>query len=70
MNIFAERIKTLRKEHKLSQKQLGEIIGISKCGIWEIEQGENKTNLDRIMVLADYFDVSWIISAEEPIIPN
>jgi transcriptional regulator with XRE-family HTH domain len=58
MNIFSERIKQLRNKNNLTRKQLGDIIGVTEMAIKEIEYGHNKTNLDRIMVLADYFNVS------------
>jgi transcriptional regulator with XRE-family HTH domain len=58
MNIFAERLKALRKNSKLNRKQLGEIIGVTEMAVKEIEYGNNKTTLDKTNILADYFGVS------------
>ena len=55
--IFANRIVELRKESKLTQKDLGLAIGLSRDVIHNIERGIS-TNLDYLIPLADYFKVS------------
>jgi len=54
-----EIIKKLRKERKLTQEQLGEIIGVQKSAIAKYEKGRVE-NLKRASIekLAAYFDVS------------
>jgi len=55
---FPDRLKELRKQKNLSQKALGEIIGLSRRGVQNYELGTNKPTSDVLSKLADYFDVS------------
>lgn len=57
-NIFAERIYLLRKEAGLSQKQLGEILGLSNKAICTMEGGSRGTTIEKLVLLAKYFHVS------------
>ncbi|WP_324825115.1 helix-turn-helix transcriptional regulator [Sinanaerobacter sp. ZZT-01] len=57
-NLFIQRLIFLRKEHNLSQAQLGEIINLSKQGVNEIEKGRTTTRIDKLAIIADYFNVS------------
>ena len=56
--ILSERVYQLRKEKRLSQKQLGAILGISNHAISMIESGERGTSIERLVLLAEYFHVS------------
>ncbi|MCL1919179.1 MAG: helix-turn-helix domain-containing protein [Peptococcaceae bacterium] len=58
MSSFPDRLKELRKQKNLSQKALGEIIGLSKRGIQNYESGINNPTSEVLSKLADYFDVS------------
>lgn len=58
MNVFAIRLKEIRKEKGLTQKQLASEIGASERGIQQYELGERKPAYDALITLADYFDVS------------
>jgi len=60
MNIekFSDRVKELRIERSMSQKELGEIIGVSYGAVSDIERNRRSTLLSNAVVLADYFDVS------------
>ena len=55
---FASRIKALRKQKKLSQEQLGAVIGVSKYAVYLYEKGTNFPDARGLVALADYFDVS------------
>ena len=55
---FSDRLKELRKQKKLSQKALGELIGLSERGIQNYELGTNSPTSDIIIKLANYFNVS------------
>jgi transcriptional regulator with XRE-family HTH domain len=53
------RIKELRQEKKVSQKELSEIIGISSSQLYYFENGERKPRDEKVWEkLANYFDVS------------
>ena len=56
--LFSERIRQLRLQHKLNQTQLGEIAGISQFAVSKIEKGERAASIEVLCALADYFDVS------------
>ncbi|MBS1974671.1 MAG: helix-turn-helix transcriptional regulator [Bacteroidetes bacterium] len=53
-------ILALRKEKKLSQRQIGDLLGVKRSFIGNIESPNNraKYNVRHINILADYFDLS------------
>ncbi|MGX9931996.1 helix-turn-helix transcriptional regulator [Virgibacillus salarius] len=53
-----KRLKELRKQKKLTQKELGEIINVSKVSISGYESGDRTPDTDNLKRLADYFGVS------------
>lgn len=55
---FCEKIKLLRDDAKITQKQLGEFVNLSKQAINDIEKGRHATTIEKIGKLADYFNVS------------
>jgi len=58
MTIVSERLKQLRKEYKLSQKQVAEILGISESGYGYYEQGRNEPSIEMLNKLADRYNVT------------
>ena len=58
MKNFSEQLKALRNERGLTQKQLGEVTGLSARGIQDYELEQRKPGLDALIALADFFDVS------------
>lgn len=58
MSKFSERLKELRKENGLSQDQLAKAVGLTHTaiGLWELEK--RIPNLDAVIALAKYFNVS------------
>lgn len=57
-NIFGQRILELRKAAGLTQKQLGEIVGLSMQAINDIEKGRRETTFTKAILLARYFDTT------------
>ena len=55
---FKDVIKQLRKEKKLKQSDLAEILNVDRTAVGKWEQGKNKPNADTLLVIADYFGVS------------
>ena len=51
MNFFTDRLKTLRKEKKLTQKELAEQIGIKQNSYSDWETGKNEPSLENIVKL-------------------
>lgn len=55
---FCTRLKELRKEKKLTQTQVGKILGYGYTAIANYESGRNEPNLRDIIKLANIFQVS------------
>jgi len=49
MDILGRMIKTARKERKLTQEQLGELIGVKKAQISKLESSANSATIDTII---------------------
>ncbi len=58
MKDFSEILKELRSERKISQKALGELLGITDRNIRFYENGSHRPDFDGLLLLADYFQVS------------
>lgn len=58
MNTLGEKIRQLRKERKLSQTQLAEILSTSQdtVSLWEI--GKSVPDVNTIISMCRYFEVS------------
>lgn len=51
------RIKHLRKEHQISQLELGNIVGLSANQIGRIERAEGNPTIKTLYLIADYYNV-------------
>ena len=58
MQFFSKRVFELRKQRGLKQKELGEAVGLSYKSISTIESGTNSTTIEKLVALADFFQVS------------
>lgn len=58
MNKFAERLKELREDRNLSELQLAKELKISQATINRWEHGLRIPNLEMLVILAKYFNVS------------
>jgi transcriptional regulator with XRE-family HTH domain len=56
--MFSQRLKKLRNERRLYQKDLAEFLGITTSAYGFYEQGKRQPDQDTLNKLADYFDVS------------
>ena len=57
-NSFSRIITLLRKEHKLSQKQVASDLNISQALLSHYEKGVRECGLDFVLKVADYYNVS------------
>lgn len=55
---LAENIKTFRKERKMTQEQLAEVMGVTVGAVYKWESGQSNPDLDLIIELADLFEIS------------
>ncbi len=58
MNIVGERLKSLRRSVKHSQKQLSKALGITQSGVNRYENNQSEASYHTLLLYADYFDVS------------
>ena len=49
LDLLGDAVKRTRKERKLTQQQLGEIVGVKKAQISKIENGLNNVTINTIM---------------------
>ncbi len=57
-NQFGKKLKELRIEKNLSQRKLGEILSVCNQTVSFWESGNREPDLDAIIKIADFFDVS------------
>lgn len=55
---FSIRLKELRTSQKLTQKQVYSAVGMSALGYQRYEYGEREPAYQKLLALADFFDVS------------
>lgn len=57
-NVFGTRLREKRKEKKLTQKQLAELIGAKHNSVSDWERGDNKPDPDTIERICEVLDIS------------
>ena len=55
---LSENIRTLRKEHDMTQEQLAEVLNVTAGAVYKWESGQSVPELGTIVELADLFDTS------------
>jgi transcriptional regulator with XRE-family HTH domain len=55
---FSQRIKNLRIESGMTQAEFGMMFNLSKQSINDIENCRNVTSIEKLIAIADHFDVS------------
>lgn len=58
MRDFANRLQRLREEKRMKRVVLSELCGLHRDAIRRYERGEQKPDVDSLILIADYFDVS------------
>ena len=68
MVLFSTRLKELRKEVGLTQKQLGEMVGVTKVSICCYENGTRTPTLDTLIDLANSLgvDLAYLLGVDCP----
>lgn len=57
-NLFSKRLVSLRKEKKLTQYDLAELLGFSRGQIGNYEQGTREPDQNTLLKISDFFNVS------------
>ncbi|ARF68920.1 transcriptional regulator [Paenibacillus larvae subsp. pulvifaciens] len=55
---FSDRLKSLRKQHKVSQFKLAQASGMSERTFRKYESGEIEPTISVLILICNYFDVS------------
>ena len=58
MEIFAKRLKSLRKERRWSSKEMADYLEVSQRAYLYYESATNYPNIPGLLKLADFFEVS------------
>jgi len=64
-NFFGKKLKELRLERGFSQKRLGESLGFCNQTVSFWESGSREPDLDTLVKIAQFFDVSYEELLEE-----
>ena len=58
MKYLVRNLKRLRKEGKLTQQQVAQVLGMHRSNYSKVENGERELSLEAIIKLADFFNMS------------
>lgn len=64
MELLGDSIKTIRKERKLTQEQLGQIIGVQKSQISKLERSARNVTIDTILKVFNALKANVKLSVE------
>ena len=66
-SLIKERLKELRKENSLTQKQIAKIINKSETGYASWEQGLSEPGINDLILLSNYYQVSidYLVGKED-----
>lgn len=67
MDIFSKRLKELREQHRYSQYDMAEKLGLSQSYYAKFELNKGEPNLETLIKIADLFEVStdYLLGREE-----
>lgn len=51
-------LKTLRKQKRLTQRELADALHISQTSVSKYEKGESEPDLEMVVLMADFFGVT------------
>lgn len=71
-NKLGDKIKTLRKERRITQQELGRNVGLSTSSIGMIESDKQGASSEKLKEIADFFGVTvdYLLSEDEEISKN
>jgi len=58
MKRIGEKLRTLRQRQGLSLRQLGDMLGVSRGYVWEMEQGKKIPNIAMLIKITTVFNIS------------
>lgn len=58
MEQFANRLKELREEKGITQKELGNLVNMTKMAVSHWEKGHSEPSISQLIFLSEYFGVT------------
>lgn len=58
MEKFGEKLRALREQQGLSLRQLGNLLGVTKIHVWNLEKGKKVPNVAMVLKIAKVFNVT------------
>lgn len=67
MSIFSNRLKNLRKDKNITQKQVAQYLKITERAYQNYEYGNREPNLETIILIADFLDttIDYLVGRSE-----
>ena len=67
--LIGKRIKDLRTQRKLSQQELGDLLGVTKVSVCGYENGTRIPNLEKLVRLAEVLETTtdYLLGREVPV---
>ena len=56
--MFGQRLRAERKAHGEKQEDLGQVLGVRKSQISEMERGSTSTTLEKLSIICRHYNVS------------
>lgn len=56
--IFGQRLRSVRKARGEKQEDLGQLLGVGKSQISEMERGSASTTLEKLSFICEYYNIS------------
>ena len=68
MNRFGDYLYTLRREKRMTQAELADLLGITNKAVSKWESEQSTTKLEKIIILSEFFEVTtdYILKGIEP----
>lgn len=66
LELFGQRVRTLRKEKGLSQEAFADIAGLDRSYIGGVERGERNVSLSNIQKIADALEITMEFLFKDP----
>lgn len=65
--MFGKRLKTIRKEYKLTQLDLANLLNVARSTIGMYELGERNPDTETVVFLSNHFEVSsdWLLGLSD-----
>lgn len=56
--LFGQRLKETRKMNHETQEMLGDVLGVAKSRVSEMESGKNTTTAEKIALICEHYKIS------------